>query len=264
MAVETLFSAPTCHVFRVPQGDMLKSETWEGHHIWTGAIQVVNRANGDGAVQLIDGDKLFGECPLYDDPDGPKSLQQATDSRRCFVLRIEQGDQFAYLGINFEDRTVAFNFQSAVLDRNKHKNVESVAVQDRTLHQGERMRVELAGKLRTQQQSGTVGQNFDASASAQTAQAGAFNFKSGISGAGASRRVGAKPAPQDASSAPAPAGLPAPPSVAVAAVQPQVVQRPAQPEFDPFGDMDTQPKAAVPTPAPKPTKPADPLDELFS
>lgn len=153
---EKLFEAPECHVFRLPASDILKSEKWEGNHIWTGAIEVVRR-NGNCELRLFESasNTTFGVCPLADEEEkGPQSVQQASDSTRCFVVRVEQGTQFAYLGINFQDRSHAFNFNSAILNRNKHQKLtEALPEKDRALQQGEKVHVDLFGKVRTQNQT---------------------------------------------------------------------------------------------------------------
>jgi len=136
----------------LPPTDVLKSETWEGNHIWTGRVKVTRSYDDNTcAVQLIDQSTgaLFASCPLHDDPDGPKALQPASDSSRCFVLRVEQGDQFAYLGMNFSDRSAAFNFTSAVLERKKRlQEVSKVAEQDRRLMEGQMLKIDLDGKIK--------------------------------------------------------------------------------------------------------------------
>lgn len=74
-------------------------------------------------VELYDSDtnELFGMCPLQDDPQAAaRSFQVATDSSRCFVIRVEQQNEFAYIGLNFAEKLDALKFCRAVLERNKH------------------------------------------------------------------------------------------------------------------------------------------------
>lgn len=120
---QVLFHCDVCHVFRLPPTNFLVSERWEGNHIWSGSIQVTRKmrsmSHADHFIELWDrtSNELFGQCPLRDDVGGA-AFQTATDSSRCFVIRIEQGDQFALLGINFEHNTDAFRFCTTVVERN--------------------------------------------------------------------------------------------------------------------------------------------------
>lgn len=157
---ELLFEASTCHVFRLPPTNFLKSEEWEGNHIWTGIIRLIHhRPSQTHRIELRAEDgQIFGVCPLYDDaPNSPKSFQQSVDSTRCFVLRVENDGQHAFIGINFPGRSEAYSFGAAVLDRHKHsKPAEVLPIQDRSLSSGEKIQVQLAGKIKAPQQGSSV------------------------------------------------------------------------------------------------------------
>jgi adaptin ear-binding coat-associated protein 1/2 len=150
-----LFSASRCHVFRLPAENPLKSEDWEGRHIWTGAVKVAV-VNASVEVRLVDSETgaVFGTCPVSEDPDAPKSVQQAVDSSRCFVLRVVNGAQHAYVGINFQERSDAFSFNVALTERKKHlQPVQGLStpahLENMALKSGEVLHVDIAGKVKT-------------------------------------------------------------------------------------------------------------------
>lgn len=163
---EVLFEFHPCHVFRLPLTGYLSSALWEGGHIWSGKVKLVRTYTEDGvmpshAVHLleVDSDTVFAVCPLKDDLRNGNSFQVANDSSRCFVLRVEQGDQHAYLGVNFEEKADAFRFCTAVVERNKrlhllvHPQEDAIARYAGT-HSSElraegKIEIDLNGKLTT-------------------------------------------------------------------------------------------------------------------
>jgi hypothetical protein len=243
-----LFEAELCHVFRIPGGDTLKSELWEGNHIWSGSVRVFQ-----DRIELFDSNGLFGACPLRDDPDAPIPVKPTTDSRRCFVVRVEQGGLFAYLGINFETHGIAFQFHTAVLERHRtasNREGATVEVHDRRLNAGEKFAVDLAGKIRHGPQSNVVSQKIeDYAVPVPAAAPTTFNFSSGLATrTGASRRVAA-PGGESAPSA-SQSQTQQPPAKPAEAVKP--------PPRDILGELDAAP-AAPPKQAPGAAKPYDPF-----
>lgn len=119
---DIVFEFPECHVFRLPPTNFLVSAQWEGNQIWSGAVRVVRHWQAESkpayAVELWDlaAQVLFGRCPL---PATPQSdaFQVASDSSRSFVIRVEQGEQFAYVGVHFQEKGDAVRFCAAVSDR---------------------------------------------------------------------------------------------------------------------------------------------------
>jgi hypothetical protein len=223
-----LFEADICHVFKIPSGgDQLKSELWEGNHIWSGSIRVFQ-----DRLELFDSNGVFGACPLRDEPDAPIPVRPTSDSRRCFVVRVEQGGLFAYLGINFETHSIAFQFHTAVLERHRtavNREVDTVEVHDRRLAPGQTFSVELTGKIRVKDSAAVVSQKIeDYSAPVTQPSTAGFNFAAGLqSRTGASRRVGAASAETHA-----PAANASPPSSGGSPViqQPQQPQQPQPPK----------------------------------
>ena len=281
-----LFETELCHVFKVPSTDTLKSELWEGNHIWSGSLRVFQ-----DRIELFDAaNGIFGVCPLKDDPDAPIAVRPTSDSRRCFVVRVEQNGMFAYLGINFETHNVAFQFHTAVLERHRtagDREIETVEVHDRRLKPGQTFSVDLQGKVRVKADGNVVGQSVepDYSTTAAAPSEGKINFAAGLGArTGASRRIGAT------SSVSAVGAAPAVTAPTVAEKHPETV-KPTAPVIDPFADVavgskssgpavsastdvdpfdpfaPAQPSPSAAAPPPPPAKPArsnDPLDALFS
>lgn len=167
---EVLFEHSPCHVFRVPPENPLTSAKWEGQHIWSGTVRLCRRWQDQHAVHFVElldvssssAPEVFGQCPL---PDGASSsFQVAEDSSRCFVVRVEQGDQFAFLGLNFEEKSDALRFCKAVAERHKHMHalqrtlfeqplVDAAAVSHgpaAAVRADGKFRVDLNGKLASQ------------------------------------------------------------------------------------------------------------------
>ncbi len=67
-------------------------------------------------ILLSDDNKIFAKCPVRDDT----YVERTIDSGRYFVLKIENNQgKHAYIGIAFNDRNHAFDFNVAL---DEHKN----------------------------------------------------------------------------------------------------------------------------------------------
>ena len=159
----TLFEAPTVHVFSLPPSDFLCSDAWEGNYIWSGTLRFVRQQAAAATnqqqqhhfvVRLLEKDSsdVFGECPVRDASPaagGVESVQPATDSTRAFVLRVEDGEQFSYVGLMFDDRNVADNFSSALIHRRRGAGPAPVlTVHDHSLERGDVITVDLFNKVK--------------------------------------------------------------------------------------------------------------------
>jgi hypothetical protein len=200
-----LFEATSVHVFSLPATDVLRSDAWDGHHIWSGQLRLV-RPVGDASggvcyIKLLEPNgTIFGQCPLRDadtmEGEGA-ALRQCTDSTRGFVLRIEDGSgddtRFAFVGLHFEDRSIAYNFSSAVIQRRK-SGAQAVAasvlaVGDHTLAPGKALTLDFAGKVRTTGVSGGAARGGVSSGNGEFISDTAGSRTAGAPGA--SRMVGA-------------------------------------------------------------------------
>lgn len=99
------------HVFQLPIAS--KPETgWSAMSMakesWQGTIKVVNR-DGFSGLLLLDrlSGAVFAVCPLAD-------MERCTDSSRYFVVQVKDATKTAYMGVAFNERTAAFDFNVAI------------------------------------------------------------------------------------------------------------------------------------------------------
>eukprot|EP00922_Rhytidocystis_sp_ex-Travisia-forbesii_P050943 GHVS01075669.1.p1 GENE.GHVS01075669.1~~GHVS01075669.1.p1 ORF type:complete len:368 (+),score=70.61 GHVS01075669.1:187-1290(+) len=148
---------------RSPQGH--RAEDWK-ECIWRGKLQVVAR-DTTCCVKLLDINtaKLFAECPVAEHYE--QSVERTMDSSRYFVLRVDDGrGRHAFIGMGFESRNDAFDFNCALSDYARRRQVElqgsasdtpsDVPQRDYRLKEGEKIKVELKG-LKTKPRSRTQG-----------------------------------------------------------------------------------------------------------
>jgi hypothetical protein len=243
---EALFEFQPCHVFRLPPTGYLSSVLWEGGHIWSGKIRVVRKYSESGtalpthSVHLLElgSDAVFAICPLKDEAQhAGGSFQIANDSSRCFVLRVEQGDQHAYLGINFEEKADAFRFCTAVVERNKRLHLFAQPQEDAVTRYGGSHSTELRaeGKIEVDLH-GKWAQPSSGSSLSASATSG-FSLDNIPRASSNNRRVGgstqapAAPPPATGVASAQPAGPP------VASTKPLVSSSAVQPLLDPFADF---------------------------
>lgn len=196
-----MFEFHPCHVFRLPPTGYLSSALWEGGHIWTGKVRVVRKYSEAGtslpthSIHLleIEGDVTFAVCPLKDEAhNSAGTFQVANDSSRCFVLRVEQGDQHAYLGINFEEKADAFRFCTAVVERNKRLHLFAQPHEDAASRYANAQNAELraTGKIEVDLLGKWAQPQHHLAAGASPASSSGFSLDHIPRAAGNSRRVG--------------------------------------------------------------------------
>jgi len=122
------------HVFKPdsgPTSEGYKAENWTKDpklHLWSGICKVVAKGS-ECFVRLEDAvtGKTFAVCKVNTDPNGPQAIEKVVDSSRFFVLRIENKDKHAFIGIGFKEKSQAFDFNVALqshqksLERQKNK-----------------------------------------------------------------------------------------------------------------------------------------------
>eukprot|EP01084_Bolivina_argentea_P043113 79453_1 len=125
----TLCQIPTVYVFKLPPRG--RADGWLGaemtEHMWTGRLRIAQRGS-EAAILLINNDdgKLFAMSLIKDG-----SVERAKDSSRYFVLKIQntQG-KHAFIGIAFNERNYAFDFNVALQGFEKEKEREAMANAD--------------------------------------------------------------------------------------------------------------------------------------
>jgi len=88
--------------------------------LWKGRLRILENSKG-AALHLEDAQtgELFARAEY--DPLKP-SVEAVLDSSRYFVVRVEDADKKAYIGLGFAERTDSFDFNVALQDYTKrHK-----------------------------------------------------------------------------------------------------------------------------------------------
>lgn len=87
----------------------LDKPLWKGRLKMTGKGKVCTVSLQEPAT----GD-VFAEAPIEGDPAA--WVESVSDSSRYFVLKIMNGGQHAFIGMGFQERTDAFDFNVALQD----------------------------------------------------------------------------------------------------------------------------------------------------
>lgn len=123
------------HVFKLPPKP--SSGGWRGadwrDKVWQGTLKVVERGD-DTAVLLVDSQierNIFAVCPIRHTVDGKNNnvgngeVDRCIDSSRYFVLRIQNAQgRHMYIGLAFNERNDAFDFNTALEDSRREKEME--------------------------------------------------------------------------------------------------------------------------------------------
>jgi len=113
------------HVFKLPPRQTV-SVGWRGadwkEKVWQGTVKVVERGDMT-AILLVDRTKgsIFAVCPVKEG-----AVDRCIDSSRYFVLRIENASgRHMFIGVAFNERSDAFDFNTALEDSRREKEYES-------------------------------------------------------------------------------------------------------------------------------------------
>ena len=121
----TLLVVREVSVYKIPPrasaGGYKCGEWLQSDKIWSGRIRVVSRRDRC-EIRLEDpssGD-LFAACFVYPG-QRDASVEPCLDSSRYFVLKIEDGrGKHAFIGLGFNERNEAFDFNVALSDHDKY------------------------------------------------------------------------------------------------------------------------------------------------
>ncbi|CAG8571513.1 738_t:CDS:2 [Funneliformis mosseae] len=115
-----------CYVYQIPprtSSREYKASEWGDMEafLWKGRLRVVSI--GEKCIIKLDETtgELFAQC-IYD-PD-TNTVEPVRDSSRYFVLRVEDNGRHAFIGMGFQERSEAFDFQVALQDHIKHLKIE--------------------------------------------------------------------------------------------------------------------------------------------
>mmetsp|Transcript_59090 Transcript_59090/g.105053 ORF Transcript_59090/g.105053 Transcript_59090/m.105053 type:complete len:377 (+) Transcript_59090:68-1198(+) len=264
----TLLTKREVLVYQIPPASSSsghKADDWK-NCIWRGKMRIVGKGK-ELSIKLVDGGSgnLFAQCSI---PGGDHTsyVERVIDSSRYFVLKIRNGERHAFVGLGFEDRNDAFDFNCTLSDfkstwvdraQEAEKPPEPLGPsKDLSLKDGQKIKINIAGLGgKRREKSEATGGYGDAGGGA-----GFGLLAPPPASGGASRRQAQAPAaPQIAAPAPAPQAAPAAaqddfgdfddfqaaPAAAQAAPQ-------AAPIVDPFTTSPAAPFLAAPAAAPAP------------
>ncbi|KAL9185002.1 hypothetical protein ACHAXT_002779 [Thalassiosira profunda] len=124
---------PNAHVFKLPPKP--SAGGWRGAEwrdkVWQGTLKVVERGE-ETAVLLVDSKEeknIFAVCPIRHNLDGKTNVgngvDRCIDSSRYFVLRIQNAQgRHLFIGLAFNERNDAFDFNTALEDSRREKELE--------------------------------------------------------------------------------------------------------------------------------------------
>ena len=121
---------PEAHVFKLPPrpgAGGWRGADWD-KEVWQGTLKVVER--GDLTVILLVDSKtqaIFAVCPVREG-----CVERTVDSSRYFVLRVENGvtGKHIYVGMAFNERNDAFDFNTSLEDARREKEAEKEATEN--------------------------------------------------------------------------------------------------------------------------------------
>mmetsp|Transcript_7954 Transcript_7954/g.11428 ORF Transcript_7954/g.11428 Transcript_7954/m.11428 type:complete len:319 (-) Transcript_7954:1867-2823(-) len=135
------------HVFKLPPRQSA-TVGWRGadwkEKVWQGTVKVVERDDLT-AVLLVDRTKgsIFAVCPAKEG-----AVDRCVDSSRYFVLRIENANgRHMFIGVAFNERNDAFDFNTALEDARREKEMENNPIKltgpskDYSLKEGDKIKV---------------------------------------------------------------------------------------------------------------------------
>mmetsp|Transcript_7977 Transcript_7977/g.17316 ORF Transcript_7977/g.17316 Transcript_7977/m.17316 type:complete len:370 (-) Transcript_7977:370-1479(-) len=143
------------HVFKLPP--RVSAKGWRGadwvDKVWQGTLKVMER--GDVTLILLvderQGGKVFATCPVKEG-----SIDRCIDSSRYFVLRVENTTgRHMFVGVAFNERCDAFDFNTALEDSRKEKEYDRKPIpvfdgpkKDYSLKEGQKIHVKIPMKNR--------------------------------------------------------------------------------------------------------------------
>eukprot|EP01038_Epipyxis_sp_PR26KG_P004613 gene4613-6490_t len=168
----TLCQLPQVHVFKIParkSADGYRASDWPKDPTWSGKLKIVSKGRTAAIILMDDKNQTFAICPVTDDA----AVERTLDSGRYFVLRIKNAqDRHAFIGIAFNERNDAFDFNVALAEfkseceredqASKLSEVPIGPMKDLSLKDGEKIKIKvnLKGKKdKDNEASSSVGGN---------------------------------------------------------------------------------------------------------
>jgi adaptin ear-binding coat-associated protein 1/2 len=115
----TLCQLPSVFVYKAPtrtSAEGYRASNFPKDHMWAGKLRIVAKGR-QASIILIDANTnaVFATCPY-----GEGAVERTVDSGRYFILRIVNAQgKHAYIGIAFNERNDAFDFNVALQEHDR-------------------------------------------------------------------------------------------------------------------------------------------------
>ncbi|KAG8389195.1 hypothetical protein BUALT_Bualt02G0203700 [Buddleja alternifolia] len=230
----TLLVVREVSVFKIPprptSGGFKCGEWLQSDKIWSGRLRVVS-CDTRCEIRLEDpsSGELFAAC-FVNPGQREAAVESVLDSSRYFVLRIEDGrGKYAFIGLGFNERNEAFDFNVALSDHEKYLKRE-----------GEKEGGSGGGSEGGEDGGETIRINLKNKSSSGTPMLSAAGSSGGVSGTGKPKTLSLAPPPSGALKIRSP--LPPPPNDAASAkkshdTSQRVAKENSRLSSDPFSDL---------------------------
>ncbi|XP_021280102.1 uncharacterized protein At1g03900 [Herrania umbratica] len=215
----TLLVVREVSVYKIPprstSGGYKCGEWLQSDKIWTGRLRVVS-CKDRCEIRLEDPNsaELFAACFVHPG-QRESSVEPALDSSRYFVLKIEDGHgKHAFIGLGFNERNEAFDFNVALSDHEKYVRRENEKETGETSESDSHIDIHPAVNHRLKEGE-TIRINVKNKPSSGTGMLSAAGLSGGLSGSGKPKTLGLAPPPTGAGKIRSP--LPPPPNDPAAA-----------------------------------------------
>lgn len=150
-----LCQLPSVFVFKIPprrSAEGHRASDWPKDSTWNGKLKIVVKGRQAAIILQDDANQVFAVCPVSEG-----AVEKTLDSGRYYVLRIQNAQgKHAYIGLAFNERNDAFDFNVALQEHQKdleredkaaEVDVESLSIQhkDMSLKEGEKIRINIGG-----------------------------------------------------------------------------------------------------------------------
>ncbi|KAK6259943.1 hypothetical protein SCA6_014417 [Theobroma cacao] len=210
----TLLVVREVSVYKIPprstSGGYKCGEWLQSDKIWTGRLRVVS-CKDRCEIRLEDPNsaELFAACFVHPG-QRESSVEPALDSSRYFVLKIEDGHgKHAFIGLGFNERNEAFDFNVALSDHEKYVRRENEKETGETSESDSHIDIHPAVNHRLKEGE-TIRINVKNKPSSGTGMLSAAGLSGGPSGSGKPKPLGLAPPPTGAGKIRSP--LPPPPN----------------------------------------------------
>ncbi|XP_031129491.1 uncharacterized protein At1g03900 [Ipomoea triloba] len=216
----TLLVVREVSVFKIPprptSGGYKCGEWLQSDKIWSGRLRVVScKERCEIRLEDPNSGELFAACFVHPG-QRESSVESVLDSSRYFVLKIEDGrGKHAFIGLGFNERNEAFDFNVALSDHDKYvkRDHEKEAGDGQTSDENSHIDIHPAVNHRLKEGE-TIRINVKNKPSTGAGMLSAAGLTSGLTGTGKSKTLGLVPPPIGAGKIRSP--LPPPPNDTVA------------------------------------------------